>query len=137
MEKKFTKYTTYQIATKWLNMNLVLCNNLPNIDDELYGNMRFDYWDVKGECTIDIYQWYLTNLTESDVEWLENNFDLKFTYSDVLDCFVLCVDHWGTRWGSVECGCSDEWLEHNPDCEYVDSCNPPEMILKREIVKKG
>lgn len=28
MENKFTKYTTYEIATKWLDMDLVLCNNI-------------------------------------------------------------------------------------------------------------
>ena len=133
MEKTFTKYTTYKIAVDWLDMNRVLCNNICEIDPTtIYDNMRFEF-----DENDDIYQWYLTNLTESEVEWLEENFDLKFTYSELLDCFVLCVDHYGTRWSSVECGCSDEWLEHNPDCEYVDSCNPPEMIVKREIVKGG
>ena len=132
MEKTFTKYTTYQIATKWLDMSLVLCNNICEIDDNIYNNMRFE-WDESE----DIYQWFLTDLTESSVEWLEENFDLKFTYSELLDCFVLCVDHFGTRWSSVMCGCSDEWLECNPDCEYVDSCNPPEMRVKMEIVKGG
>lgn len=135
MEKKFTKYTTYQIAVRWLDPNLILCNNICEIDSSVYDNMRFDYWDVEGEYTIDIYQWFLTDLTESNVEWLEENFDLKFTYSDVLDCFVLCVDHYGTRWCGVMCGCSEEWLEYNPDCEYVDSCTPPELMFKREIVK--
>lgn len=137
MENKFTKYTTYQIATRWMDTNLILCNNICEIDDSVYSNMRFDYWVEEGEWTIDIYQWYLTDLTEDQVEWMEKNFDLKFTYSDVLDCFVLCVDHYGTRWSGVECGCSDEWLEYNPDCEYVDSCNPPMVINKMEIVKKG
>lgn len=137
MENKFTKYTTYQIATKWMDMNLILCNNIPEIDESIYSNMRFDYWDVEGEYTIDIYQWFLTDLTESQVEWMEKNFDLKFTYSELLDCFVLCVDHCGTSWSGVECGCSDEWLEYNPECEYVDSCNPPMVIHKMEIVKKG
>ena len=130
MENKFTRYTTYQIATKWFDMNLVLCNNICEIDDSIYGNMRFEWCEND-----DIYQWFLTDLTESNVEWLEENFDLKFTYSDVLDCFVLCVDHYGTRWCGVMCGCSDEWLGYNPDCEYVDSCTPPMLMIKKEIVK--
>lgn len=132
MENKFTRYTTYQIATKWFDMNLILCNNICEIDSSVYDNFRFEF-----DENDDIYQWFLTDLTESNVEWMEKNFDLKFTYSDVLDCFVLCVDHYGTSWSGVMCGCSDEWLEYNPDCEYVDSCNPPMVINKMEIVKKG
>ena len=132
MEKKFTKYTTYEIATKWLDMNLILCNNICEIDQSVYDNFRFEF-----DENDDIYQWFLTDLPESTVKWMEKNFDLKFTYSELLDCFVLCVDHCGTRWSSVECGCSDELLEYNPECEYVDSCNPPEMRFKREIVKGG
>lgn len=130
MENKFTKYTSYEIAIKWLDMSLVLCNNICEIDDSIYSNMRFE-WDESE----DIYQWFLTDLPESTVNWMEENFDLKFTYSDLLECFVLCVDHYGTRWSGVMCGCSDEWLEYNPECEYVASCTPPKMIIKREIVK--
>jgi hypothetical protein len=29
---------------------------------------------------------------------------LLFTYSDLLDCDVLCVDHWGTSWDYVLTG---------------------------------
>lgn len=122
------KQTTYSIAVKWLQPSIVLCNNIPEIDDSIYDNARFDWQDKE------IFQWYITNFSADDVEWLELNFpDLLFTFSDKLDCFILCVDHFGTAWTHVETSVSDKLLNYNPEIEYKDSCNPPEFVTKREI----
>jgi len=110
--KKFM--TNYAVAVHWLNTALVLCNNITNIDNSIWENQRFsNFYDSEtGEgcdeedenaCERDIYQWYLTDCSESDVEWLEEHFGLLFTYSDLLDVWVLCVDHFGTGWDYVEC----------------------------------
>ena len=87
--------TTYRCAVEWLNTNLVLCNKLPEIDMSVYEN--FSSFDEDTE----IFQWYITDASASDVEWLEEHFGLIFTYSDLLDCYVLCVDHYGTSWDYV------------------------------------
>ena len=109
-------YTTYAIASHWLEGGLVLCNNIWKIDPSVFNNMRFDYYDTETDTEAEIYQWFLTNWTENEVEWLEKTFsDLHFTYSEELDCFVLCVDHFGTMWNGVECECSEEWAEYNKD----------------------
>lgn len=122
------KQTTYSIAINWLRPAIVLCNNIPEIDDSVYDNARFD-WEDK-----EIYQWYITDLSSDDIDWLELNFPgLLFTFSDKLDCFILCVDHWGTAWTHVSTSVSDKLLKYNPEIEYKDSCNPPEFITKREI----
>ena len=110
--KKFM--TNYDVAVHWLNTALILCNNIINIDDSIWDNNRFSkfYDSETGEdcdeedenaCERDIYQWYLTDCGENEVEWLEEHFGLLFTYSDLLDVWVLCVDHFGTRWSYVEC----------------------------------
>ena len=88
--------TNYKKAVKWLNNSLILCNDIPSIDDSIFWNNRFE-WSEESE----IYQWFLTDCSESDVEYLEQHFGLKFTFSDALDLYVLCVDHYGTSWDYV------------------------------------
>ena len=131
------KQTTYSIAINWLRPSLVLCNNIAEIDQSVFDNARFSFYDEDEEIETEIFQWYLTNLSLDDVEWIEKNFpDMKFTYSDLLDCFVLCVDHFGTGWDYVPTSISDDLLKINPDIEYKDSCNPPKFVINSEI-KKG
>ena len=110
MEKKFK--TNYHVAAHWLNSSLIMCNNIMEIDPSVYDNMRFGHYtnedgedcdeEDEGAYERDIYQWFLTDCTESEVEFLEQHFGLLFTYSDLLDVYVLCVDHFGTRWTYVE-----------------------------------
>jgi hypothetical protein len=94
------KTISYSDAVKRFNNNLILCNNIPEFDFTLYDNVRFPLFD-EHEDAIDIYQWYITDCTENDVLYLEDWYNLKFTYSEVLDKFILCVDHWGTPWSGV------------------------------------
>ena len=131
------KQTTYSIAINWLRPSLVLCNNIAEIDQSVFDNARFSFYDEEEETETEIFQWYLTNLSLDDVEWMEKNFpDMKFTYSDLLDCFVLCVDHFGTAWDYVPTSISVDLVKINPDIEYKDPCNPPKFVINREI-KKG
>ena len=112
--------TNYKVAVNWLGNSFVMCNNMPEVDESIYENMRFncsyltdddgnqyaDYNEVPEdvevyENNVDIYQWFITDCTESAVEYLEEHFGLLFTYSEKLDCYILCVDHWGTGWDYV------------------------------------
>lgn len=94
--------TTYKTAAHWLNNSLILCNEVQN-DDMFWDNCRFDLEDEDGNSR-DIFQTYLTDCSESDVEYLEAHFGLLFTYAESLGLYVLCVDHYGTSWDSVHCG---------------------------------
>lgn len=98
--KKFG--TNYKVATSWLHNSLILCNQIEQLDESVLDNMRFEVWDEEGNYT-EIYQWYLTDCSLSDVEWLEEHFGLTFTYSDLLDLYILCVTHYGTSWDYVYC----------------------------------
>lgn len=131
-----TKQTTYRIATHWLGNSYVLANNITQ-DTSVFDNFRFEFYD-EDEKPVEIYQWYITDATESDVEWLEDTFGLLFTYSELLDCFVLCVDHCGTGWDYVPCDIvNEEVLESNPEMVYEDSCNPPKFKHTRELIAGG
>lgn len=88
--------TTYRCAVEWLNTNLVLCNKITEIDFSVYENIRGGYDD-----DTEIYQWFITDASDDDVEWLEEHFGLLFTYSELLDKWILCVTHWGTGWDYV------------------------------------
>lgn len=130
------RYTTYHIATEWLHNSYILCNEVMK-EESFWDNCRFDLDNGYGDY-IDIYQTFLTDASLDDVEWLEKNFGLKFSYSDNLDLFVLCVDHLGTSWKYVSQEVlNEEILKSNPDIEYIDSCYPPMFKTTREILKGG
>lgn len=112
MEAKKTYPSNYRVATQWLNNSLVLCNNIPNIDQSIWDNMRFDQYDEEDEYT-EIYQWYITDCSDDDVRYLEDTFGLLFTYSELLDCYILCVDHFGTAWDYVYCETTNEFAKRD------------------------
>lgn len=93
--------TNYSVAVNWLNNDFVLCNNIAEVDPSVLDNMRFDSYDEENDEYMEIYQWFLTSASDWDVEWLEKHFGLHFTYSDLLDLYVLCVPHYGTGWDYV------------------------------------
>lgn len=99
--------TTYSTAVHWLHNNMILCNSIVVVDPSVYDEMRFSTEDEDGNYK-EIYQWYITDCSLHDVEYLEESFGLLFTYSNALDCFVLCVDHFGTAWNGVYCPCYND-----------------------------
>ena len=66
IKEKGKRYTNFATACKWID-NKVLCNEIQQIDSSIFDNMRFDFEDDDGNV-IDIYQWFLTDCNENDVE---------------------------------------------------------------------
>lgn len=99
-EKQYGKASYSTLVHKYID-NLILCNNILEIDENLYGNIEVG---EIGEDT-EIYQAYITDLNNYDVEYmqqdLENTNDIIVAYSDMLDCYILLVDHLGTSWDYV------------------------------------
>ena len=107
-------YTTdYKTAVHWLHNSLIMCNNITDVDTCL--EYRFDFYNEEDGTSTEIYQHYLTDCSLSDVEFLEEHFGLLFAYSEVLDLYVLCVDHYGTAWDYVAC---DTDLENAPRYQH-------------------
>jgi hypothetical protein len=96
-----TNFISYADAVKRFDNSLVLCNNITEVDTMMWENMWGNFYQEDEETLVDIYQYYITDCTQDEVESLVKWYDLKFLYSEMLDCFVLCVDHWGTRWSGV------------------------------------
>ena len=107
-----TRRTTYYNTVHWLHTNIV-CIDVPEVDPGVWENLRFKpyYEDSDGEHEIDIFQWFITDASENEVKWLEKSFGLLFAYSPLLNCFCLCVDHWGTDWHGVGCDCYNDDIE--------------------------
>lgn len=93
-------YISFAKAVKRFNNSLILCNNIAEIDSSLWDYMRFSLEDEDGNYR-EIMQYFITDCTAEDVRYLESWYGLLFTYSEMLDCYILCVDHWGTSWDSV------------------------------------
>lgn len=140
-------HTNFAVAVNWCNNALVLCNNIPQIDDSIWDNFEpivdlgyepeYDEEgdEIKPKCPecgaeleqvgpnmvcpecgdgedqIEIYQWFITDCSKWDVEYLTQHFGLIFTCSDLLDCYILCVTHCGTGWDYVD------WQTTNPNAE--------------------
>lgn len=86
----------------------VLCNNIVDVDQSIYDNLM-NVWsytnpdDDEEENYPEIYQWFLTNATEDDVKYAQMHYpEVIFVYSDVLDLYVLAVQHYGTSWDYVK-----------------------------------
>ena len=102
-ENKALFYTTYSEAVHWLGNNLIMQNHICEIDDGVHDYMRFDTYNEENGTYTEIFQWFITDCSVDDVKYLEKHFDLKFTYSPLLDKYILCVTHFGTSWDYVSC----------------------------------
>jgi hypothetical protein len=107
MEAK-TYGTNYRVATQWRNNSLILCNDIVEKDPSVIDNALFA-WDDEETGEVDIYQWFLTDCSHDDVMYLKETFGLLFTYSDLLDLYILCVAHYGTAWDYVYCETTNEY----------------------------
>ena len=106
MERMLTDYKT---AVHWCGNSFILCNNITEIDPNFYEDNNdvftkgLDDEQIENGEYNEFYQFYLTDMSNGDKEWLENHFDLHIGYSNLLDMYVLCVPHCGTAWDYVPC----------------------------------
>ena len=92
--------------------DIVLCNNITEVDDEIWDNVdESNLIDEDGDeiNDLDIYQYYICNVSEWAKEQLKGT-GVILSYSKVLDCDVLMVQHWGTSWDYVMTDI--EWTEN-------------------------
>lgn len=112
-------YASYKTLVDYYIGDIVLCNNITEIDESVYENLNIEekyynendeeiteeeyYNDDNAYCDNsipDFFQFYLCNVSQWEVEQAKKA-GLILSYSDKLDCEVLCVDHWGTSWDYV------------------------------------
>lgn len=111
---------SYRTIIEQFCSDIVLCNNIVNVDESIWENMQNGSYyidtktgeevseedynnDTTGKIEIEykeIYQYYLCNITDYEKELLLKS-GIILSYSNLLECDVLCVDHWGTSWDYV------------------------------------
>ena len=116
-------YTNYRVAVEWLGNHYILCNNICEIDESVLEDVSLihyednegntiseaEFWELDteeqenyNEVQEEIFQWFLSDCSKDDVDYLTHAFPgLLFSYSRVLDLYVLCVNHFGTSWDYV------------------------------------
>ena len=95
---------SYATLCKLCFTDMILCNNITEVDESIYDNLEWqpdeedgDDWEYP-----EIYQFYLVDTDNYFFEEYKENF--LMSYSDKLDLWVLCVDHFGTGWKCVSSG---------------------------------
>jgi len=111
-EELKTGRVSYKRLVERLVGDVVLCNNITDIDNGIWDNVdASDLIDEDGDemNDLNIYQYYLCNVGEWEKEKLKGT-GVILSHSDVLDCDVLMVQHYGTSW---DCKMTDiEWTEN-------------------------
>ena len=140
-ERKIYGYTSFLEAVNYNRQQSILCNNILEIDENiLWTDDRFidepmseeefevneeekayyetyeSYLDSFEQSRFEVYQWFITDLSQSDAEFKHRVFGLEFYYSEVLDCYIMPVYHLGTSWRILACPVYDEDLvKYNQD----------------------
>lgn len=112
--------TTYDVAAHWGNTALVLMNNIHELDPQfMEDNYELFQENEHGDYP-EYYQYFVTNLSNAEAEYKKRVFGLKLGYSNRLDCWVLCVDHYGTLWRGVPCAVHDKswWAINKKEYAY-------------------
>lgn len=113
-EELRTGRVSYKRLVERLVGDIVLCNNIIDVDDEIWDNVDESYLIDEDEMNdLDIYQYYICNVGEWEKEQLKGT-GVILSYSNVLDCDVLMVDHFGTSWDYVMTDV--DWTENLEEC---------------------
>lgn len=107
-EKSHNRYSYKAIVDSVISQR-ILCNEINDIFLDLEFITGVDYDDEDFEYP-EIYQYYITDLADYDVEYIKERYsdELIIAYSNTIDKYILCVDHWGTGWDYVLTGVAIE-----------------------------
>ena len=111
-EKK-TGVISYKRLIDRIAGNIILCNNIAEIDPDIFYNIEVGEIDE----TTEIYQYFIIDADSWTLDKLKqlNCQDVIIAYSEILDNYILLVDHFGTSWDYVETG-----IGYTEDLEEAD-----------------
>lgn len=135
-EKEHGKIS-YRTLLECMGIDCILCNNIPNIDESIFDNVETGtlYEETEDGDIIynDIYQYYIINANEWDIEYIRKyyNDELIIAYSEKLENYILCVDHFGTSWDYVLTDITytnnyEEWEQYKKGKDNEEGANNEE-----------
>lgn len=105
-----SSYINYITLFNFLFTDSILCNNIVKIDSEFYYNEEIKENEDDDEY-LEYYQYYLVNVDEWRLEKYKEYLqeknkksNISLFYSELLDCYVVGISHFGTSW---RCVCTD------------------------------
>lgn len=98
MKRQYKKYAEFA-----KDYEMILCNEIEKIEPYLFENIIvWDLYDEDGEMK-DIFQFYFIAVWEYDLKYIANHYpDVIIARSEMLDVYVLLVDHVWTSWDYVD-----------------------------------
>lgn len=110
-EEKRSGRVSYRTLIEFLFTDMILANELPKtlatkcdefLEDNIIAGSVYDY---ENDYYIDIYQYFIVDFSNYAYKFIQKYFadsnDIILFYSDILDIYVLGVDHFGTSWDYV------------------------------------
>lgn len=88
--------TSFRQATECFGTSYLLCNSIVGVDED------FALRVVKEMGDEEVMQYFLSDASWSDVQYMRNRYGLKFAYSSKLGLWVLLVPFYGISWDLVE-----------------------------------
>ena len=82
------------------NSSLILCNNIPQVDECLFDNIENGSFITYDESENEVFQWYI--IDEATADRLKRSTNELIFYSEKLDVYILGVTHYGTAWDYVD-----------------------------------
>lgn len=80
--------------------DMALCNNIPKIDPSIWDNLENgELYDEETDEYYDIYQYWIIDNYLASV--LQDCTDEIVMYSELLDCYIWGITHFGTDWSYV------------------------------------
>ena len=96
------KTTTYADAVSTIR-NMVLCNDVAKLEDDVFfENVCEATFSEDDDDYVEVYQYYITDCNDYDVDYLRSRYDLRFAWCEKLGVWVLLVTHFGTMWSGVD-----------------------------------
>lgn len=104
-----SKYISYHDAIHFFGGNFI---QIPlRLVDNYESDLLFDF-DEDMEPRNEVCQVFVTNLPDETIKKLKSLFpSLRLKYFELLENWILLVDHWGTSWDGVYIDINPEMFE--------------------------
>jgi len=100
-EEKKNNKISYRRLIDRISNNIFLFNEAPKVSNYDFDFICGNDYDEENDEYIEIFQYYLIDLSYNEEDFKKLNDDLIIAWSETLQNYVLMVPHFGTSWDYV------------------------------------